>query len=67
MNGHVYVSQWPNPDIVVLENTAYKVLVRSNSFVGLYHRENTESKKHGGFRSSFSQQNAQTIDILETI
>ncbi|KAJ7383322.1 hypothetical protein OS493_028867 [Desmophyllum pertusum] len=26
-NGHVYVSQWPNPDIVVFEDTAYKVLL----------------------------------------
>lgn len=33
MKGHVYVSQWPNPEIMVLENTAYKVLVRSSVFV----------------------------------
>jgi len=32
MSGHVYVHRWPNPDIVVLENTAYKVLVRGNYF-----------------------------------
>ena len=31
INGHVYVSGWPNPDIVVLENTAYTAFVRFNN------------------------------------
>ena len=27
--GDVYVIQWPHPDIVVFENTAYQALVRT--------------------------------------
>lgn len=28
-SGHVYVSHWPNPDLVMFENMAYKALVRT--------------------------------------